>query len=418
MNELASFVPNVALDEFLYELPEARIAKFPLPERDQSKLLLAKALTQELSHHQFYDLPSLLPERALLVRNNTKVIAARLHLAKSTGGLVEVLCLEPLAPSLDPAISLNTKNACRWQCLIGGRKVALGTVLSLHGLTATVVEKNGAEAIVDFAWNTEQTFADLLEAIGNMPIPPYLKREAQDEDKSRYQTVYAVAQGSVAAPTAGLHFTERVFEALHQKHIHTADLTLHVGLGTFKPVESGSIAEHKMHTERIAVPLATLERLIEQATSPTPCIVAVGTTSMRTLESLYWFGAKLYANDSDTRTRNDLWMSQWDAYRLTAQHQTPPLEVALNLLLDWAKVRGLEHLQGETELMIVPSYSFKVVDALITNFHQPRSTLILLVAAFLGNDFWRKVYQSALENDYRFLSYGDSSLLWRIKSSH
>ncbi len=417
MNEHPSYVPNVALDEFLYELPEARIAKFPLPERDQSKLLLAKALTQEISHHQFYDLPSLLPERALLVRNNTKVIAARLHLAKSTGGLVEVLCLEPLAPSPDPALTLNAKNACRWQCLIGGRKVAVGTVLHLHGLTATVVDKIGAEAIVDFVWNSNQAFADLLDSIGNIPIPPYLKREAEDVDKSRYQTVYAVAQGSVAAPTAGLHFTERVFEALHQKHIHTADLTLHVGLGTFKPVESDSIAEHQMHTERIAVPLATLERLIEQAASPTPCIVAVGTTSMRTLESLYWFGAKLYANDGDARTRNDLWISQWDAYRLTAENKTPPLEVALNFLLEWTKEKGLEHLQGETEMIIVPSYPFKVVDALITNFHQPRSTLILLVAAFLGNDFWRKVYQSALDNDYRFLSYGDSSLLWRAKSS-
>ncbi len=415
MSEHASFVPNIALGEFFYELPEARIAKFPLPERDHSKLLVANALTQEISHHHFYDLPSLLPEDALLVRNNTKVIAARLHLAKPTGGLVEVLCLEPIAPSPDPALTLNAKNACRWQCLIGGRKIAVGTVLHLHGLTATVVDKIGAEAIVDFAWNTNQTFADLLDSIGNIPIPPYLKRDAEDVDKSRYQTVYAVAQGSVAAPTAGLHFTERVFEALHQKHIHIADLTLHVGLGTFKPVESDSIAEHKMHTERMAVPLTTLERLLEQATSAKPCIVAVGTTSMRTLESLYWFGAKLYANDGDARTRNDLWISQWDAYRLTAEQKTPPLEVALNFLLEWAKEKGLEHLQGETEMIIVPSYPFKVVHALITNFHQPRSTLILLVAAFLGNDFWRKVYQSALENNYRFLSYGDSSLLWRIK---
>ncbi len=415
MNEQPSYVPSVSPDALLYDLPEERIAKFPLPERDHSKLLVASAITQEISHHQFYHLPSLLPERALLVRNNTKVIAARLHLAKPTGGLIELLCLEPIAPSQDPALTLNAKNACRWQCLIGGRKVSVGTVLHLHGLTATVVDKIDAEATVDFVWNTNQTFADLLDSIGNIPIPPYLKREAEDEDKSRYQTVYATVQGSVAAPTAGLHFTERVFEALHQKHIQIADLTLHVGLGTFKPVESDSIAEHQMHTERIAVPLTTLERLIEQATSPTPCIVAVGTTSMRTLESLYWFGAKLYANDGNARTRDDIWVSQWEAYRLTAEHKTPPLEVALKFLLEWAKGKGLEHLQGETELIIVPSYSFKVVDALITNFHQPRSTLILLVAAFLGNDFWRKVYQSALENDYRFLSYGDSSLLWRIK---
>ena len=415
MNDDTQFAPSISIEEFEYHLPEERIAKFPLPERDQSKLLFANAITQEISHYHFYDLPSLLPERALLVRNNTKVIAARLHLAKPTGGLIELLCLEPIAPSNDPAISLNAKHACRWQCLIGGRKVAVGTVLSLHGLTATVVEKNGAEAMVDFAWNTPQTFADLLDSIGNIPIPPYLKREAEDVDKSRYQTVYAVAQGSVAAPTAGLHFTERVFEALHQKHIQIADLTLHVGLGTFKPVESNSIAEHQMHTERIAVPLPTLERLIEQATSSTPCIIAVGTTSMRTLESLYWFGAKLYANDGNARTRDDLWVSQWEAYRLTAEQKTPPLEVALKFLLEWAKEKGLEHLQGETEMIIVPSYSFKVVDALITNFHQSRSTLILLIAAFLGNDFWRTVYQSALNNDYRFLSYGDSSLLWRIK---
>lgn len=415
MNESKSFVLSVSLDEFLYELPEERIAKFPLLERDHSKLLVADALAQEISHHHFYDLPALLPDGALLIRNNTKVIAARLHLAKPTGGLVELLCLEPLAPSRDPAIALNVKNASRWHCLIGGRKVAIGTALHLHGLTATVIEKTDAEAVVDFVWNSTHSFAELLETIGKIPIPPYLKREPEDDDKARYQTVYAVSPGSVAAPTAGLHFTERVFETLHQKRIQIADLTLHVGLGTFKPIESETIAEHQMHTERIAVPLSTLERLIEQATSPKPCIVAVGTTSMRTLESLYWFGAKLYMNDIDARTRDTLWVSQWEAYQLASERQLPTLEVSLKHLLDWAKANGLEQIQGETELMIVPSYTFRVVDALITNFHQPKSTLILLVSAFLGGDFWRKVYQSALDNGYRFLSYGDSSLLWRTK---
>jgi S-adenosylmethionine:tRNA ribosyltransferase-isomerase len=243
-----------------------------------------------------------------------------------------------------------------------------------------------------------------------------LKREAEEGDRFRYQTVYAVSEGSVAAPTAGLHFTERVFEELNHRHIQIADLTLHVGLGTFKPVESETIAEHEMHTERIAVPFSTLERLLDQASSPKPCIVAVGTTSMRTIESLYWFGAKLYANDGEAQSRNTIWVSQWDAYRMTSELTLPSLEEALNGLMKWAKEKGVEQLQGETELMIVPSYTFKVVDALITNFHQPKSTLILLVSAFLGNPFWREVYQSALDNGYRFLSYGDSSLLWRKKN--
>ncbi|MFQ3598985.1 MAG: S-adenosylmethionine:tRNA ribosyltransferase-isomerase [Chloroherpetonaceae bacterium] len=416
MNEPPAFVPSVSLDSLLYDLPEARIAKFPLAERDQSKLLVADAYAQEISHYHFYDLPALLPEGALLIRNNTKVIAARLHFAKSTGGVVEVLCLEPIAPSPDPALTLNAKRYCRWNCLIGGRKITTGTKLYLHTLIATVIEKIGAEAVVDFAWEADISFAELLQAIGNMPIPPYLKREAEELDRFRYQTVYAVSQGSVAAPTAGLHFTERVFDALHRKHVHIADLTLHVGLGTFKPIESETIAEHEMHTERIAVPLSTLERLLEQATLPKPCIVAVGTTSMRTLESLYWFGAKLYANDSDARSRNTLWVSQWEAYRLSAEEKIPTLEDALNILLDWAKANGLEHIQGETQLMIVPDYRFQVVNGLITNFHQPKSTLISLIAAFLGNGFWRTVYQSALDNGYRFLSYGDSSLLWHRTS--
>lgn len=417
MNEQPSFVPHVSPDAFLYDLPEERIAKFPLSERDQSKLLVADAAIKEISHHHFYDLPTLLPERALLVRNNTKVIAARLHFAKTTGGLVEVLCLEPIAPSRDPAITLNAKNSCRWNCLIGGRKIAIGNMLELHGVTATVIDKVDAQAVVDFTWNSNQSFAEVLEAIGKIPIPPYLKREAEKEDNFRYQTVYAMSQGSVAAPTAGLHFTQRTFQQLTHKQIEIVDLTLHVGLGTFKPIESPNIAEHQMHTERIAVPLSTLERLIEQATSPKPCVVAVGTTSMRTLESLYWFGAKLFANQQNAHARNDIWVSQWEAYRLSVETKLPSLQEAFSQLLKWANEKGLEQLQGETELMIVPGYNFKVVDALITNFHQPKSTLILLIAAFLGNAFWRKVYQSALDNGYRFLSYGDSSLLWRNKTN-
>lgn len=418
MNEHASFAPSVSLDELLYDLPEARIAKFPLPERDHSKLLVADAVAQRISHRHFYDLPALLPEKALLIRNDTKVIAARLHLAKTTGGLVEILCLDPIAPSSDPAIALASKNGCRWNCLIGGRKIAVGSVLTLHGLVATVVDKCDAQAVVDFAWNSNQTFAELLDAMGEMPIPPYLKRKAESEDKRRYQTVYAIAQGSVAAPTAGLHFTKGVFEKLAQKGIRVADLTLHVGLGTFKPVESERIDEHQMHAERIAVPLATLERLREQATSPKPCVVAVGTTSMRALESLYWFGAKLHLDDGDARERSDLWVSQWEAYQLAAQARLPSLDVAIERLLAWAQEHGLEQIQGETRLMIAPSYPFKVVDALITNFHQPKSTLVLLVAAFLGKAFWREAYQSALDNGYRFLSYGDSSLLWRDNRHH
>lgn len=413
MRNDASFAPSVSMDEFLYDLPEERIAKFPLAERDHSRLLVADAASRRISHRHFYDLAMLLPDNALLVRNDTKVIAARLHLAKSTGGLVEVLCLEPVAPSADPALALSAKRSCRWRCLIGGRKITTGTTLRLHGLSASVLEKDGAQALVEFSWQTPHAFAELLEAVGEMPIPPYLKREAIEEDKTRYQTVYAVHQGSVAAPTAGLHFTERVFERLAEKGVQIADLALHVGLGTFKPVESRCIAEHQMHVERLSIPLATLEALRQQAQSPTRCVVAVGTTSMRTLESLYWFGAKLLLDEGDARTRHDLWVSQWESYRLSATRALPSLADALQALWEWASEKGYERIAGETKLIIAPSYEFKAVDALITNFHQPRSTLILLVAAFLGGNFWRDVYQSALENGYRFLSYGDSSLLWR-----
>ncbi|MCS7013585.1 MAG: S-adenosylmethionine:tRNA ribosyltransferase-isomerase [Chloroherpetonaceae bacterium] len=413
-------VPEISIEDYTYTLPESRIAQAPLPERDQSKLLVAHAPTGQISHHHFWQLPELLPENTLLIRNNSKVIAARLHLQKQSGGKVELLCVEPVSPSPDLQVALLAREKSQWKCLIDGRNVRVGTSLSTGTvyhekpllLKALVLEK-GIETIVEFEWQpAELCFLEVLEAIGKSPLPPYLKREPNELDRTRYQTVYAKYEGSVAAPTAGLHFTPALFDRLHQKGIAVHDVTLHVGIGTFKPVKESDVRQHDMHSEHISISRQTLVAL-HDGLLQNKRVVAIGTTSLRTLESLYWFGFRLLQHDIPTLCSESISVAQWEPYHPSSE-PLPSSAAALSAILDWMEKHKLEVATGTTELMIVPSYSYKICDGLITNFHQPRSTLLLLVAAFLGDPLWRKVYEAALQNGYRFLSYGDSSLLWRI----
>ncbi len=420
----AHFLSNISLSDYDYDLPAERIAKFPLAERDQSKLLVADALDGRLEHRRFFELPDLLPPKALLVRNNTKVISARLHLQKQSGGRVEIFCIESADASPDNAFGLMDTDSAVWKCLIGGR-VRTGMELSKAGLfngrplflSAKILSQINGETQVRFQWSPEDLpFVAVLETLGQVPLPPYLKRDAEESDKVRYQTVYAKQGGSVAAPTAGLHFTDAVFSRLREKSIDLAELTLHVGLGTFKPIESTDIAQHTMHGERIAVPKDTLDKLLAQLAQRKNGggkIIAVGTTSVRTLETLYWFGVRLAKKDGDAWKGKYVSLSQWDSYRLSDSGNLPDASESLKTLAEWAEQHYLSTISGETQLFIAPDYHYALCDGIITNFHQPRSTLILLVAAFLGKSLWKKVYDEALQNGYRFLSYGDSSLLRR-----
>jgi S-adenosylmethionine:tRNA ribosyltransferase-isomerase len=436
------FIPRLATEEFDYALPAERIAAYPLADRASSKLLVAELSTNDaaahctIAHKQFRDIVDVLPTGAMLVMNDSRVIAARIQMHKTSGGAAELLCLQPVFPSIDPAVTMLTEHSCRWLCMVGGRNIHDGMrLVREHGeqhdndqkvqLTATILSKQGMEALVEFTWTPEQmSFAEVLDTFGEMPLPPYIKRNAEPSDKERYQTVYAAHEGSVAAPTAGLHFTTDVLKALQTKGVTTERLTLHVGAGTFKPMTSEQASDHEMHFERIAVSRRTVEALAEQARRRKDAggnhIVAVGTTSMRTLESLYWWGVRLMINDGDARKMTELMLAQWDAYRLQAWCEAeleglPSPALALHSIAAWMHEHGLATLTGETQMMIVPTYPFMLCDALVTNFHQPHSTLILLVAAFLtdahGNSHWREVYDAALADTYRFLSYGDSSLL-------
>ncbi|KER08990.1 MAG: hypothetical protein HY22_14415 [[Candidatus Thermochlorobacteriaceae] bacterium GBChlB] len=420
----AHFFSNISLSDYDYDLPAECIAKFPLAERDQSKLLVADALTGRLEHRRFFELPDLLPSKALLICNNTKVISARLHLQKQSGGKVEILCIESAEASPDNAFGLMETDGAVWKCLIGGR-VREGMELSKAGLfngkpiflSAKILPKTNGETQVRFQWSPQcLPFVAVLETLGQVPLPPYLKRDADESDKVRYQTVYAKQGGSVAAPTAGLHFTDAVFDRLREKSIDIAELTLHVGLGTFKPIESADVADHAMHGERIAVPKDTLNKLLaqlERRKDGGGKMIAVGTTSVRTLETLYWFGVRLAKKDGDARNSNHIMLSQWDSYRLSDGGTLPDASESLKTLVEWAEQRGLSTISGETQLFIAPGYQYALCDGIITNFHQPHSTLILLVATFLGKSLWKKVYDEALQNGYRFLSYGDASLLRR-----
>ncbi len=401
---------EIRIEDFDYSLPEERIAKFPLEQRDQSKLLLYKS--GGIGHAHFRSLPEHLPAGAMLVFNDTKVIHARLHFTLENGTQIEILCLEPLAPH-DYQQNFSSTAPVRWKCLIGGnRKWKSGVVeKELKGgrverliLTAKRIQRLEDAFEVEFSWNDEDlAFGELLAQAGIIPLPPYLNREHVASDEERYQTIYAREQGSVAAPTAGLHFTDAVFADLDANNFAWAFVTLHVGAGTFKPVKSETMAEHHMHEESIFVAKKFLEKLlaIKQAGKP---VIPVGTTSMRTLESLYWYGALLSQNAAVSFD-----IPQWLPYEFEQEIEAIS---ALKAILKHLETQQKEVLEGITQLIIAPGYDFKIVDGLITNFHQPRSTLLLLVSALVGED-WRNIYDYALANDFRFLSYGDSSLLLR-----
>lgn len=401
---------HIHISEFNYPLADERIAKFPLPVRDQSKLLLYRQ--GEVSEDIFTSLPEYLPAGSLMIFNNTKVIQARLHFRKETGALIEVFCLEPIQPN-DYVLNFQQTEHAAWLCMIGNLKKwkdgVLKRELTVKGqpltLTAERGESRGTSHWVDFHWNNpEVTFADILEVFGELPIPPYLNRDTQESDKETYQTVYSKIKGSVAAPTAGLHFTPRVLDALREKGVELEELTLHVGAGTFKPVKSEEIEGHEMHTEYISVTRSTLQKLIAHEGKA----IAVGTTSVRSLESLYHIGVTLLNNPE--ATEEELHVKQWQPYEMSAESAATPAIDALQAIIRYLDLHGMETLHTSTQIIIAPGYEYRIVKAMVTNFHQPQSTLLLLVSAFVHGN-WQKIYDYALSHDFRFLSYGDSSLL-------
>jgi len=412
MNEKTSNADPSALSiaDYTYLLPDARIAQYPLSDRDTSKLLTYR--NGEIGERSFSDLPALLQPNDCLVFNDTRVVHARIHFQRETGAHIEVLCLEPLEP-----VEVSEAFACKkntvWKAIIGNakrwkiRESLTRTITSntnSYQLSVELCAKEAGTGVVRFSWDAEVVFSEVLHDAGILPLPPYLNRESESEDEERYQTVYAEADGSVAAPTAGLHFTQGVFEALKKQQVQSLFVTLHVGAGTFKPVRSATMQGHQMHKERITLSLNTIEKMRSAANGKR--IIAVGTTSLRTIESIYWFGVKLLAK----REMNELFVGQWEPYELAGE--TVDVSSALDAVLAWMRKEGRSYLTGSTELLIAPGYRIRMADALITNFHQPESTLLLLVAAFIGAD-WRKVYDHALANDFRFLSFGDSSILFR-----
>ena len=395
---------SIAIADYDYPLPDDRIAKFPLDQRDHSKLLIYRGGT--ISESRFDHIPDLLPPDALLLFNNTKVIHARLFFRKPTGSTIEVFCLEPY--QMPVAQSFEQTEQCSWTCFKKKKKKwkegPLTRELDINGshiiLSASRRQAVGNAWIVDFAWNGGLSFAELIDQAGVIPLPPYLHREAQPSDSERYQTVYALHQGSVAAPTAGLHFSPEVFETLSSKHIATDFITLHVGAGTFKPVSTATIGEHEMHVEKIEIARSNVETILNHLGHP---IIPVGTTTVRTIESVYWFGVKLGQNPQ----LDAMHVLQWDPYELESLNIST-LQAYRNVL-QWMDRKGIEHLDGDTQLMIAPGYKYHVISGLITNFHQPKSTLLLLVSALVG-DAWKECYRYALDHQFRFLSYGDSCL--------
>lgn len=410
---------HIKISDYNYPLPDERIAKFPLAQRDHSKLLVYKH--GQVSEDVFYHLPAYLPTGTLMVFNNTKVIQARMHFRKSTGALIEIFLMEPAAP-VDYEQIFQTRGHCSWRCMIGNlKKWKEGPLhrefdIKGHQFVLTVTRNDsqnvhvatGTNFWIDFDWDSDAiSFAEILEAIGELPIPPYLNRETVESDKTTYQTVYSKIKGSVAAPTAGLHFTDEVLKQLDAQGIDREELTLHVGAGTFKPVKSQEIDGHEMHSEYIVVRRSTLEKLVRHDCAA----IAVGTTSVRTLESLYYIGVKLQANPD--ATENQLHVNQWEPYDGGRDGHLvdgiTPVQAVRNIL-DYLDRNQLKALHTSTQIIIAPGYDYKIVKMLVTNFHQPQSTLLLLVSAFVHGD-WRTIYDYALAHDFRFLSYGDSSLL-------
>jgi S-adenosylmethionine:tRNA ribosyltransferase-isomerase len=403
---------NLSISDFTYGLPADRIARFPLEKRDNSKLIVFE--NGEITQSLYRNLDSFLPENSLLVFNNTKVVEARLLFKKQTGAVIEIFCLEPGEDCLDVTTAMLQKGKVRWKCLIGGASkwkhgMILKKVVNSNEeevvLEAAIVDQLADCFIIELTWQPSGlSFAEVLHLAGFIPLPPYLHRDVEENDKTRYQTIYAKHDGSVAAPTAGLHFTESIFKKLSAKNIRLEFVTLHVGAGTFKPVKSERLNEHEMHAEFIEVSVEAINNLINYAGKT---IVAVGTTSLRTIESLYWMGVKLKAQPN--ATIDEISVKQWDPYEI--KQETISAEEALLSLLRWMEKNLITRLITKTQIIIAPGYSLKIAKGIITNFHQPQSTLLLLIAAIIGND-WKNVYDYALKNDFRFLSYGDGCLLW------
>ncbi len=392
---------SISLNDYKYDLPEEKIAKVPLKNRSDSKLLTYKNGTT--THAQFHQIDKHIPDNSLLVFNNTRVIPARLHFVKDTGALIEIFLLEPIAPTTEVASAMLVKKKCDWKCMVGNlKRWKEGQILKMTlessetELQVELVDRE--EQIVSFSWPTEEEFVHVIEAAGKIPLPPYINREVTYDDQERYQTVYSQFDGAVAAPTAGLHFDQGVFDNLKQKCIQVDYLTLHVSAGTFQPIKEDNVLNHKMHGEQVIVTLANIDNLMAK-----DFIIAVGTTSMRTMESLYWYGVKILQGE------RDFVIEKLQPYELD-KASLPSKKESLQAVKDYMLETQVNQLTGHTEIFIFPGYEFKICNGLISNFHLPGSTLILLVAAFIGED-WRHVYKEALTNNYRFLSYGDSSLL-------
>lgn len=403
-------IPSIHIEDYNYNLPDERIAKYPLAERDASKLL--RYVDGNVDEYVFRNIPELLPAGALMVFNDTKVVPARLHFQRATGAHIEIFCLEPVNPP-EYNTAFAATDRCRWKCVIGNAKRWKNDTLSLYnphadaavvamGLKADLVERNGETGIVEFTWQDGNPFSRVLELCGTVPIPPYLNRETESIDTERYQTLYAHIRGSVAAPTAGLHFTQRVLDAISAKGIDRENVCLHVGAGTFLPVKSSDVARHPMHREPFVVSLSLLKRIRFNKSK----LIAVGTTSVRTLESLYYVGVSCIEKGMPED------VGQWAPYERDYEYS---LEESLDAIIAYLEGRELEELKVGTRIIIVPGFRFRLVDILVTNFHQPESTLILLISAFVGGD-WKTIYDYALGHDFRFLSYGDSSLLFRRDS--
>ena len=399
-------IPEIRIEDYNYSLPDERIAKYPLPRRDESKLLVYRDGTVAQRH--FYDLPGLLPQDCIMVFNDTRVVPARMFFRRDTGARIEIFCLEPVSPS-EYALNFASTCSCTWKCVIGNAKRWKDDILSFDAgdgceaaamrLKARLLGREGETGTVEFSWEGDLPFSRVLELCGQVPIPPYLNRGTEEIDLERYQTLYAHIRGSVAAPTAGLHFTDEVLDAIAARGIDMENICLHVGAGTFLPVKSSLVSEHPMHREPFVVSLAFLKDLLESGKK----VAAVGTTSVRTLESLY------YAGVSCIEHGKPLDIGQWDPYTRDYSYTT---QEALRALTDYLEAGGMERLEVGTRIIIVPGFRFRIVDMLVTNFHQPQSTLLLLISAFVGGD-WRTIYDYALANGFRFLSYGDSSLLYR-----
>lgn len=406
---------HIHISDYNYPLPDERIAKFPLAQRDHSKLLVFTG--EDISEDIFYNITSYLPKGALMVFNNTRVIQARMHFRKETGALIEVFLLEPAEP-VDYELMFQTNGKCAWHCLVGNLKKwkegKLRRSFEVNGkqvcLSVERLHEERTSHWVEFEWdNSEVSFAEILDAAGELPIPPYLNRDTQESDKTTYQTVYSKIKGSVAAPTAGLHFTDKVLADIDAHGIDREEITLHVGAGTFKPVKSEEIEGHEMHTEYICVNKQTIDKLIAHGGKA----IAVGTTSVRTLESLYYMGVKLH--DNPDLSEEDLHVMQWEPYEYAARlaaDGTAPLDTvaALREISEYLDRHSRKSLHSSTQIIIAPGFEYRIVEILVTNFHQPQSTLLLLVSAFVKGQ-WRRIYDYALAHDFRFLSYGDSCLI-------